>query len=177
VTFAAAGVYYLTAVYTPDDEHLPSVGGVEEHTVARADTVTTIISDLPDPSLTNQAVMVAVTVTGGPTTPSGIVDIDAGGNARCQITLAGGAGSCQISFNNTGDKTIVATYTGDATHNVSSTVVGHQVLEATPTPTNTPTFTPVPTFTPIPTNTPTPTIVPTPVPSCNSVRHGSIINH
>jgi hypothetical protein len=175
VTFAAAGVYYLTAVYTPDDEHLPSVGGVEEHTVARADTVTTIISDLPDPSLTNQAVMVAVTVTGGPTTPSGIVDIDAGGNARCQITLAGGAGSCQISFNNTGDKTIVATYTGDATHNVSSTVVGHQVLEATPTPTNTPTFTPVPTFTPIPTNTPTPTIVPTPVPSCNSVRHGSII--
>jgi hypothetical protein len=174
VTFANAGVYYLTAIYTPDDEHLPSVSDLEDHTVKKAETQTQFVSVFPEPSTRGEVVTVAVTVTGGPSTPTGVVEIDGGGNVTCDITLAGGAGSCQLIFNNIGDKTIVATYTGDAIHEVSSAVVGHEVLQWTPTPTNTPTITPIPSPTLIPSDTPTPTIVPTPVPSCSSISHGRI---
>ena len=176
VNFAAAGTYTLGALYTPsDDDHLPSTDD-EEHIVQPAATITTIIADTPDPSLRDQDVNVAVTVTGGTTTPTGTVDIDAGGNARCTITLAGGAGSCPINFNSLGMKTINARYNGDSTHQSSIDPNGepHEVLAATPTARATSTITAIPTATLTPTMTFTPTALASPVSSCIGITHGPI---
>jgi hypothetical protein len=179
VTFSTSGIFPLVGVYTPnDDDHLPSVSDpsdpTAQHTVQAATTVTTIIADPPDPSLRNQDVEVAVTVTGGSTTPTGTVDIDGGGSARCTINLAGGAGGCTINFNNLGAKTITAIYNGDASHQSSADTEPHDVLEGTATPSLTPLPTLSPTSTPMPTATVSPTPIPTAVSSCAGITHGPI---
>ncbi len=79
------------------------------------DTLTTITADTPDPSLLNQTVSVTATVEGlpaGALTPTGTVTIS-GGVADCTINLVGGTGSCDITFNTGGAKTITATYNPD----------------------------------------------------------------
>jgi hypothetical protein len=99
-------------------------------------TITTITSDLPDPSLVNQNVTVSVTVIGGTTVPTGRVSIT-GTNSDCSITLSNGSGSCVVRFTSLGSKTITATYVGDSTHPPSSDTEAHQVSTTTvrtPTP-------------------------------------------
>jgi hypothetical protein len=175
VSFSTSGDFPLTGIYTPNDEdHLPSQGATTHH-VNLARTTTTIIGVSPEPSLRGNQVVVAVTVTGGATTPTGSVTVDGGGGATCTFTLVGGAGSCIISFNTTGLKTINATYIGDATHQGSAAApVGHEVLDATPTPRATSTRTPIPSPTATPTATLPPTPRATPVASCAGITHGTI---
>ena len=73
-----------------------------------------ITSDSPDPSEIGQSVTVNVTVTGTSLpVPTGVVHIT-GTDGDCDITLAGGAGSCVVVFNTDGMKTITATYDGDS---------------------------------------------------------------
>jgi hypothetical protein len=95
-------------------------------------TITTITSDLPDPSLVNQNVTVVVSVIGGKTIPSGTVNIT-GANTNCSLTLASnGTGSCVVKFSSVGTKTITATYLGDAAgHPASSDTETHQVSTST----------------------------------------------
>ena len=98
-------------------------------------TTTTINSDSPDPSVTGQNVGVNVTVSSaGASVPTGSVNIT-GANSNCSITLAAGTGSCNVKFTSTGAKTLTATYTGDATHQGSSTTTGHTVNKANTTTT------------------------------------------
>lgn len=107
-------------------------------------TITTITSDLPDPSLVNQNVTVIVTVIGGTTVPTGRVNIT-GTNSNCSITLSNGSGSCVVRFTSLGSKTITATYVGDSTHPPSSDTEPHQVSTTTVrTPTPVPTALPPP---------------------------------
>ncbi len=73
-------------------------------------SVTTITSDLPDPSAVNANVTVRVTVIGGTSTPTGTVTVTATSSNGCTITLATGTGSCTLSFSAVGTKTITATY-------------------------------------------------------------------
>jgi hypothetical protein len=100
-------------------------------------TITTITSDLPDPSLTKQDVTVSVSVIGGRTIPTGAVNIT-GANTNCSIVLsASGTGSCKVNFTSTGTKTLIASYIADATHFGSSDTESHQVTASTvrtPTP-------------------------------------------
>jgi len=99
-------------------------------------TTTTINSDSPDPSVTGQNVSVNVTVSsaGGSGVPTGTVNIT-GANTNCSINLVAGTGSCNVKFTSTGAKTLTATYTGDATHQGSSTTTGHTVNKANTTTT------------------------------------------
>jgi hypothetical protein len=74
-------------------------------------SVTTITSDLPDPSIVNTNVTVRVTVIGGTSTPTGTVTVSASGaSANCTINLSNGTGSCTLKFTSVGSKTITATY-------------------------------------------------------------------
>jgi len=104
-------------------------------------TITTITSDLPDPSLVNQNVTVNVSVIGGKTIPTGKVNIT-GANTTCTITLSNGIGNCVVKFTTTGTKILFATYLGDGTHPASSDTESHQVSTSARTPT--PTFVPTP---------------------------------
>ena len=96
-------------------------------------TTTTITSDAPDPSTVGQAISVAVNVTSvpaGASTPTGTVTIS-GGLANCTSTLVSGAGSCNITFNSMGAKTITATYNPATGFSASSDTESHTVGETT----------------------------------------------
>lgn len=90
-----------------------------------ASTATAIDSHLPSPSLTGEAVTVAVTVSGGPV-PTGSVSIS-GADVNCTATLAAGTGSCEVVFDTLGDRTLTATYGGDGAHDGSTATASHTV--------------------------------------------------
>jgi hypothetical protein len=169
VVFNTQGTKVLVAFYEGDTDNLAS-SDAEDHTVMIMQTVTTITLDSPDPSTKDQQVAVAATVTGGSSTPTGTVNVSAGGNIICSFNLSMGMGSCALPpFNNLGAQTITATYSGDSLHLASSDTETHTVLEGTPTPTASPTITPSPTITLTPTPTLVPTLIATRVPSCTGI--------
>ena len=89
-------------------------------TVNKAATTTTISSDTPDPSSVGQAVTVnyAVAVTlPGAGTPTGNVTVSDGTDS-CTGTVA--AGTCSITLNTAGARTLTATYAGDGNFNGST---------------------------------------------------------
>jgi hypothetical protein len=109
---------------------------------APSTTTTTITADSPDPSLINANISVSVRVTGGSSTPSGLVNIT-GANTNCTITLnSSGTGSCTVKFTSTGTKALIATYLGDNTH--ASSTDGESHLVATTSTIRTPTARPTP---------------------------------
>jgi hypothetical protein len=137
VVFNTAGAKTLTATYSGDGNYTGS-SGTASHTVntAKAATGTTITSDTPDPSLPGQAVVVNVTVSGaGMPKPSGTVNIT-GADGNCNILLlADGTGSCSVTFNTTGHKTLTAAYNGDGNYAASSGTASHTVIKASTTTT------------------------------------------
>jgi Flp pilus assembly protein TadG len=125
VVFTSTGQKTITATYAGDTDHTGSSSTATHDVVLGRTTVTTITSDIPDPSDIGVAVNVAVTVS-GITTPTGTVSIT-GADTNCTITLVNGAGNCNVIFNTGGTKSITATYSGDANHDPSSTSTGHSV--------------------------------------------------
>lgn len=96
--------------------------------VQKASTTTEIVSDLPDPSVLNAAVTVTVRVTSSAGPPPGTVQVSASGTETCPATLSGGLGSCPITLTTTGNRTLTASYSGDASFNPSSDTESHQVV-------------------------------------------------
>jgi LPXTG-site transpeptidase (sortase) family protein len=136
LTFTSAGAKTLTATYAGDANFSGSVSTGVPHQVNQAATTTTITSDAPDPSVVGQAVTVnyAVAVTApGSGTPTGNVTVTDGVDS-CTGTVA--AGSCSITFTSTGNKTLAATYAGDANFSGSTSAgESHQVNQAATTTT------------------------------------------
>jgi hypothetical protein len=131
VVFNTTGHKTLTATYSGDWKYAPSSGSLGQ-TVIKGSTTTTIVLDKPDPSIPTQSVEVGFTVIGAGVTPTGIVSIT-GADVNCSITLSGGAGSCNVVFNTIGDKTLTATYSGDANYLGSSDTEPHSVKNTTTT--------------------------------------------
>jgi hypothetical protein len=100
--------------------------------LAAAPTVTTITADTPDPSRTGDPVTVRFSVTSATGTPTGSVQVKDGNNT-CTGTLSGGQGSCSITLNTTGSRTLTATYAGADGFAGSSDTESHTV-EAPPAP-------------------------------------------
>jgi PKD repeat protein len=96
-------------------------------------TATRITSDSPDPSIAGATVTVTFVVTSEGPTPNGSVTVTASdGGANCTGSLQNGAGSCQLVFNRTGQRTLTATYSGAPGFNPSFGTEGHRVDEASP---------------------------------------------
>jgi hypothetical protein len=136
ITFTSAGAKSLTATYAGDTNFNTSTSATEPHQVNKADTTTTITSDLPDPSVVGQPVPVAFSVAvnaPGSGTATGSVTVSAGTDS-CTGTVA--AGTCSITFTSAGAKSLTATYAGDTNFNAStSTAEAHQVDKANTTTT------------------------------------------
>jgi PKD repeat protein len=94
-------------------------------------TTTTITSDAPDPSIVGSTITVAFRVTSNGPTPTGTVTVT-DGSASCSGTLRDGAGSCQLTLNTPGDRTLRATYSGGPGLSGSSDTEPHRVNPATP---------------------------------------------
>ena len=92
------------------------------------DTVTTITSDLPDPSTAGDAVTVNYTVTASLGMPSGSVTVaDSVSGANCTATIA--VGTCDIVLTGAGTHTLTATYAGSGGYNGSSDTESHEVID------------------------------------------------
>jgi len=89
-------------------------------------TVTTIVSDLPDPSTAGQPITVQFTVTSSAGAPTGSVTV-ADGSDTCTGTLTGGNGSCALTLASTGNRTLTATYTAAGGFAGSSDTESHMV--------------------------------------------------
>jgi hypothetical protein len=132
VRFASIGSKTLTATYNGQNAFILSKD-TETVDIFQPST-TTITSDNPDPSRTNQPVNVAVTVSGDANVPTGTVEIT-GANSNCTITLdTNGKGNCNVSFSVSGTKTIKATYNGDDFYGPSSDTEIHGVSFVANTP-------------------------------------------
>ncbi|MEM9533172.1 MAG: Ig-like domain repeat protein, partial [Pseudomonadota bacterium] len=130
LTSTTAGAKTLTAAYGGDVNYT-SAQDTEAHSVSQATPTVTITSDSPDPSLVGQTYSVAVTVSGDGVDPTGSVMVDDGAD-NCSITLAAGAGSCDLASATAGGKTLTASYAGDANYLAAQDTEAHTVSQATP---------------------------------------------
>jgi large repetitive protein len=136
IVFTSAGSKSITATYQGDANYnaSPASAGAS-HTVNKANTTAAITSDSPDPSVVGQPVVINFTVavtSPGAGTPTGNVMVSDGTDS-CTATVA--AGTCSITFNTAGPRTLTATYQGDANFNASAASPGqpHTVNKAATT--------------------------------------------
>jgi hypothetical protein len=108
VVFNSPGSRLLNASYGGDSKHLASADADGETHYVRYPTTLAITSHNPDPSTTNQAVTVIISLSSGLPIPNGQTISITGANTNCTITLP--ATSCNVIFTSTGEKTITATY-------------------------------------------------------------------
>lgn len=96
-------------------------------------TITTITSDSPDPSTVGATITVGFRVTSNGPTPTGTVTVTvSGGSANCSGTLSNGTGSCQLTLNAPGERTLRAVYSGGSGLNGSSDTEPHRVVPSPP---------------------------------------------
>lgn len=113
-------------------------------TINKADTTTTITSDTPDPTVTGQSFTVNFSVavnapgSNNPTAVTGSVTVSDGVNS-CSGTIStavgspNATGSCSLTLFNAGNRSLTATYQGDANFNASpasSPATAHLVNKA-----------------------------------------------
>ena len=125
LTGTTAGAKTLTATYNGDANYnaSPTSSGAP-HTVNKADTTAAVTGDSPDPSTPGQVVTVtySVSVTSpGAGAPTGNVLVSDGVDS-CTGTVA--VAQCDITLNTVGNRTLTATYQGDADFNASPTSTG-----------------------------------------------------
>jgi hypothetical protein len=133
ITLTTLGARTLTASYVGNSNYAGSSSAGAAHTVNKADTTTTITDDSPDPSEIGQSVTVQFSVTSAGGTPTGDVTVSDGVDA-CVGTVA--AGSCSITLNTLGARTLTATYGGDTNFNGSASAgATHTVNKASTTTT------------------------------------------
>jgi large repetitive protein len=120
LTSTTAGNKTVTATYNGDANFNASTSAGVGHTVNKGNTATTITSNTPNPSTVGQSVTInyAVTVNSpGAGTLTGNVTVSDGLGNSCTAAVA--AGTCSITFNTAGTKTLSATYAGDTNFNTS----------------------------------------------------------
>src|SRR3989449_9774309 len=133
IAFSSAGGRNVTASYPGDGNFATSTSAVVSQTVGAAATTTAITTHTPNPSVTGQGIAVAFTVTSSGGTPTGNVSVS-DGTANCTGTVA--TGTCTLTPATAGNKTLTATYGGDANFAGSaSTGVDHTVNAANTTTT------------------------------------------
>ena len=129
----------ITAAYAGDTNFATSTGAVSQ-VVNKASTTTTITNDLSTATVVGQAYSVSVSVTinapGAGTIPNSDTVTVSDGAASCTVTLSSATGSCSLTSTTAGNKTITATYNGDANFNTSTSAgVAHTVNKANTTTT------------------------------------------
>jgi YVTN family beta-propeller protein len=110
-----AGSQNLSVSFAPTDitDYTTAIGSVTL-TVDRISTTTFITSATPNPSIAGKGkVAVDFNVTAVYGKPTGSVTVNSSTGEACTGVLAGGKGSCSLTFTSSGSRTLIATYSGD----------------------------------------------------------------
>src|ERR1051325_5713401 len=136
LTPTTAGAKTLTASYAGNTNFAGSTSSPgTPHTVNPAVTTSTITAHAPDPSAVGQAVSFTFTVTAnapGSGTPTGTVTVSDGAQS-CGASVA--AGTCSITFNAAGGRSVPASYAGDGNYAASTSTPVTQTVGAASTTT------------------------------------------
>lgn len=144
ITFATVGIKSLVADYAGDVSFAASTSVAYSHEVTLIATVTTVTGSTPNPSAIDEAVAITYTVTAGSSTPT--VQAASGGAIKeavptGNVTVSDGTdsctalvtdGGCSITFTTAGAKSLIASYTGDATHAPSVSAAFEHIVSAPP---------------------------------------------
>jgi uncharacterized delta-60 repeat protein len=141
ITFTSAGTKSIAINYPGDSNFFGSSASPVSHDVTKASTTTTL-TDTRDPSVVGEAVVMHYTVpvdAPGGGTPTGNVTVS-DGTSNCTGTVA--AAQCTITYATVGQRTLTATYAGDAnftgstspsaTHDVTLGQVAVTIISRTP---------------------------------------------
>ncbi|HEY5999398.1 MAG TPA: MBG domain-containing protein [bacterium] len=100
-------------------------------TVNQAPSLTTITSNLPNPSIRGQVVTVGFGVAPQFTgTPTGNVTVTASTGETCTGALTAGAGGCNLTFATSGARTLTASYSGDTNFLASTSAAVTQTVSS-----------------------------------------------
>lgn len=131
LTKTTAGEKTLTAAYPGAETLHSSTSTGDPHTVNKADTITKITGNSPNPSDLGETIVISYTVTSAGGIPTGLVTIT-DGSISC--TGTSGEGICKLTLSTAGNKNLIATYSGNANFNPSTSAsVAHTVNKADPT--------------------------------------------
>jgi hypothetical protein len=121
------GMHSLTATYTTNGVFLgnTATGSIN---ITQASSSISIVSDTPNPSPIQSPVALAFTVNGSGT-PTGTYSVSSSvnGDPGCSGTLAAGAGTCLLTFQTPGARTLTISYSGDNNFAPTSTMVQQTV--------------------------------------------------
>ena len=117
----SVGAHSITAQYAGDTNFNGNTSAVESHTVNKADSITTITSDTPDPSVYGQSVTFTATVApdlpGSTDIPTGNVEFFDGATSLGTGALDGsGQASLSTSSLSVGSHNITAQYSGSSNY-------------------------------------------------------------
>ncbi|WP_165371636.1 kelch repeat-containing protein [Pseudolysobacter antarcticus] len=119
ITWVAPGNYFLTATYTPGSGSgfAASITSPLSHTVTKGNTTVAV---MPASGSVTVGTPYTVNVSVSPTSPAagvagGSISVSDGTGDTCTVaSLNNGAGTCLLTPTSTGNKTITASYSGDA---------------------------------------------------------------
>jgi hypothetical protein len=132
-----AGARPLTASYSGNGNFNGSTSNTTPHTVNKANTTLSILSDTPDPSASGAPVTVSFQLlvsAPGSGIPAGSVTISAnGGTENCVATLP--TSSCELVLQTVGSRQLTANYSGNAHFNAASSINVPHTVSFAPTTT------------------------------------------
>ncbi len=129
---SAAGTVTLSASYPGDTYFNSSTASAETHTISKASTTVSTLTDSIDPTSAGQSYTAGFSVTSSVGTPTGSVTVSDGTDS-CTGTLTSGSGSCNLVSTTAGSKTLSATYNGSTNYDTSSKTTTHTVIKTNTT--------------------------------------------
>jgi hypothetical protein len=127
LSLTTVGSRTLVAGYEGDANFTAASSAGVSHAVNQLASTTVITAHTPEPTVVGQGISVDVTVSGSGTAPGGTVTVT-DQTDNCVANLINGSGSCVLTATTSGNKTLTATYGGDANYlGSASSGVTHQV--------------------------------------------------
>jgi hypothetical protein len=120
------GSHQIRAIYTGSETYASSTSTPVSVSVQKAAVTVTISSALGQKTKVNEPYSVSVSVTSPVGIPTGSVTVS-DGTDECTIDL-GTETACTLTSSTVGDKTITATYSGDATFSGGEATVDHPIV-------------------------------------------------